>query len=214
MDWDEDGKKDLIVGNEGNEIRLFLNSGTNAAPVFTTYTIVITNSNLFRCSPEVYDLNRDGKKDLIAGESGGYVYFYENIGTNASPSFQGLGERLKLDDGTDLKVSSGAHIDLMDWDGNGSMDLLIGDYNAYLTLFINPSGDADDPEHPSNIVAYSDYTTPTTLALTWDDPTTLYIGTPISPSDFTIEIERDSVWIASLPGGTEQYNDIGLKLAS
>ena len=39
----------------------------------TTYTIVITNSNLFRCSPEVYDLNRDGKKDLIAGESGGYV---------------------------------------------------------------------------------------------------------------------------------------------
>ena len=210
VDWDEDGKKDLIVGNEGNEIRVYLNSGTNAAPVFTTHTIVITNSNLFRCSPEVYDLNRDGKKDLIAGESGGYVYFYENIGTNASPSFQGLGERLKLDDGTDLKVSSGAHIDLMDWDGNGSMDLLIGDYDAYLTLFINPSGDAEDPEHPSNVVAYSDYTTPTIMALTWDDPTTLYGGTPISPSDFTIEIERDSVWVASLSGGVEQYNDTGL----
>jgi len=40
-DWNGDGLKDLILGefNYGN-IRLYLNSGTNAAPVFTTYTLM------------------------------------------------------------------------------------------------------------------------------------------------------------------------------
>ncbi len=34
-DWNNDGKKDLIVGQFGNgAIRLYLNKGTNAAPVF------------------------------------------------------------------------------------------------------------------------------------------------------------------------------------
>lgn len=37
VDWNQDGKKDLLVGcfYYGN-VYLFLNSGTNAAPIFTT----------------------------------------------------------------------------------------------------------------------------------------------------------------------------------
>jgi hypothetical protein len=40
-DWNGDGLKDLILGefNNGN-IRLYLNSGTNQAPVFTTYSLM------------------------------------------------------------------------------------------------------------------------------------------------------------------------------
>jgi hypothetical protein len=39
VDWNEDGKKDLLVGcfYYGN-VYLFLNSGTSSAPVFTTGT--------------------------------------------------------------------------------------------------------------------------------------------------------------------------------
>ena len=43
-------------------------------------------------SPFVHDWNDDGKKDLIVGQnnnSNGYVGFYENIGTDAEPSFNG-----------------------------------------------------------------------------------------------------------------------------
>lgn len=40
-DWNGDGKKDLLVGQfSGGKIRLFLNSGTNNAPVFTTSTFL------------------------------------------------------------------------------------------------------------------------------------------------------------------------------
>jgi hypothetical protein len=44
--------------------------------------------------PVVYDWNSDGKKDLLVGQnyhdgtaSHGYVTYFENQGTNASPSF-------------------------------------------------------------------------------------------------------------------------------
>lgn len=39
VDWNEDGKKDLLVGcfYYGN-VYLFINSGTDAVPVFTTGT--------------------------------------------------------------------------------------------------------------------------------------------------------------------------------
>ena len=211
IDWNNDSRKDLIIGNENYEVRVYLNSGTNAAPVFTNYTVAITNTNtLMRNSPEVYDLNRDGKKDVIAGDEFGYVYFYENIGTDAAPVFNNTADTLKLDNGLPLLVPSRAHIDLVDWDENGSKDLIVGDNDGYIHLFVNPSGDALDPEHPTNVAAYSDYTTPSSMTLTWSDPSALYNGTPISPPDFTVEIERDNIWIASIPGGVEQYLDAGL----
>jgi subtilisin family serine protease len=70
--------------------------------------------------------------------------------------------------------------------------------------------DPDDPNPPTDVAAYSDFTTPTSMALSWTDPTTLVSGTPIAPSDFTIEIDRDGLNIASVPGGNGNYTDTGL----
>ncbi len=39
LDWNEDGKKDLIVGQfSGGKIRLYLNCGTDSEPVFKKFT--------------------------------------------------------------------------------------------------------------------------------------------------------------------------------
>ncbi|RMH81501.1 MAG: hypothetical protein D6681_18105, partial [Calditrichaeota bacterium] len=70
--------------------------------------------------------------------------------------------------------------------------------------------DPTDPNPPTNVTAYSDYTTPTSMLLTWDDPTNYVSGDTLLPANFTIEIERDGVHIASVPGGTEMYTDTGL----
>jgi hypothetical protein len=41
VDWNEDGKKDLLVGCFFNgNVYLLLNSGSNSAPVFTTSTML------------------------------------------------------------------------------------------------------------------------------------------------------------------------------
>jgi hypothetical protein len=38
-DWNNDGRKDLLVGQFWDgKVRLYLNSGTDSLPVFTTYT--------------------------------------------------------------------------------------------------------------------------------------------------------------------------------
>jgi hypothetical protein len=70
--------------------------------------------------------------------------------------------------------------------------------------------DGLDPNPPTNFVAYSDYTTPTSMHLTWSDPTTLVDGTPILPSDFMIDILRDGQGVGSVPGGTGEFMDVGL----
>jgi len=39
LDWNADGKKDLIVGVfQGGKIRLYLNQGTDAAPAFKNFS--------------------------------------------------------------------------------------------------------------------------------------------------------------------------------
>ncbi len=41
VDWDGDGLKDLVIGQFAyGKIRFYPNSGTNADPVFTTYTFL------------------------------------------------------------------------------------------------------------------------------------------------------------------------------
>jgi choice-of-anchor B domain-containing protein len=70
--------------------------------------------------------------------------------------------------------------------------------------------DSLDPNPPDMLEAYSDYTTPTAINLSWQDPDSYYNGSPLSPGDFTIEIEREGVHVASVAGGTENFTDSGL----
>ncbi|RMI09826.1 MAG: hypothetical protein D6681_06685, partial [Calditrichaeota bacterium] len=79
---------------------------------------------------------------------------------------------------------------------------------AYTSPFV--LADPLDPNPPQNVSAYSDYTTPTSMLLNWDDPTTLVNGDPLPPGTFTIEIERDGTPIASVPSGVGTYTDTGL----
>ncbi len=68
--------------------------------------------------------------------------------------------------------------------------------------------DPDDPKAPENPNAYSDFTTPNSIALTWEDPQNYYNGDPLS--DFQIMIERDGALIDSVSAGIESYQDNGV----
>ena len=85
--------------------------------------------------------------------------------------------------------------------GRGIIDV----YAAYLSL-----GDPAGPALPTNVSAYSDFLTPTEMIISWDDPESLANGTPITPSEFVIEIERNGIPRVSMPGGIENFNDMGL----
>jgi hypothetical protein len=96
-----------------------------------------TDYNIYSV-PCVADWNGDGKKDLVVGDNDGYVYYHQNIGRDASPSFaNGGGVRLKTQGGSNIKVYYGAHIDAADWDEDGSIDIFVGDYYGYNEVYIN-----------------------------------------------------------------------------
>ena len=137
VDWNEDGKEDLIVGAGDGKIYYYENVGTGEEPVFLNKEIKVIKEGKkdlnvgSNASPFVVDWNKDGKKDLIVGAGDGKIYYYENVGTNKKPVFLGKGAVKK--GGKDLNVGSNASPFVVDWDEDGKKDLLVGagDGNVY-----------------------------------------------------------------------------------
>jgi hypothetical protein len=66
------------------------------------------------------------------------------------------------------------------------------------------------PSAPTNLSSYSDYNTPTSMLLNWDDPLTLTNGDTLDSGYFHIYIERNGVFVDSVAGAVEQFVDTGL----
>jgi V8-like Glu-specific endopeptidase len=66
------------------------------------------------------------------------------------------------------------------------------------------------PAAPEGLAAYSDYTTPTSMLLSWTDPSHLINGDTLLAGQFKIHIERDSVAVDSVDGGVGSFPDQGL----
>ena len=66
------------------------------------------------------------------------------------------------------------------------------------------------PVAPAAFSAYSDFNTPTSIHLTWEDPVYLANGDTLLPGDFQILLKRDGAVIDTLPAGIEDYVDSGL----
>jgi hypothetical protein len=154
-DWNGDGKKDLLVGYQiENKIAVYLNSGTDAMPVFTNvFKLQCYNpsSNVWMeithpcggCgapSPWVCDYDNDGKRDLLVGAGhDGTVWLYRNTNTDAKPVLVSMGQ-LKVGQGSNatlLTVGTRSSQCVQDWDEDGLPDLIIGAGDGYVSFFKN-----------------------------------------------------------------------------
>ena len=150
MDWNSDGKKDLVVGTETGVVRVYLNTGTDAAPVFgydaPGYITVKKGSSNFDCgikaTPDILDWDNDGDLDLICGETDGVVNLLLNdAGPGTSPTFNA--SSLVKDGGSNLDPGSASHPVAFDWNQDGKKDLLVGDSSGYVRLYANTGTDAN-----------------------------------------------------------------------
>jgi hypothetical protein len=88
-DMDNDGDKDMIIGDEDGNLHYFRNDGGAGNPADFTLSqpnykgIDIGQS----AKPQIIDVNRDGKNDLLIGERSGTINYYENIGSQESADF-------------------------------------------------------------------------------------------------------------------------------
>lgn len=88
-DMDKDGDEDMIIGDEDGQLHLFINMAEPGSPA----SFVLTNPQYMGIDvgeasvPQIVDVNRDDKPDLLVGELSGNVNYFENTGTDVEAFF-------------------------------------------------------------------------------------------------------------------------------
>jgi hypothetical protein len=163
VDWNGDGKLDILSGCYatpghpfGHLMVLFGETELKfSAPVYLVGSqgVRLQNASFDQQSDQqqtlldsicthqhAVDLDGDGDLDLVVGAASGKFFWYQNIGNNGQPMLK--------QPPTELPIQSPASRSaphLVDWDGDGDLDLLTGGSDGGVYLSIN-RGTAEKPE--------------------------------------------------------------------
>ncbi|MEI8342971.1 MAG: VCBS repeat-containing protein, partial [Verrucomicrobiota bacterium] len=140
VDWNNDGVLDLLVAGGDGTIWLFRQDQPANSTNFLAGVKVAASGSDIRVGTGYTgacfaDLDGDGKRDLIAVGNDNRVRFYPNTATLAAPVFTGF--TIVPGSSGEFVVPSnvGGRIDIADWDGDGNLDLLTGDFDGYITWY-------------------------------------------------------------------------------
>jgi hypothetical protein len=173
VDWDNDGKKDLVAGALDGKIHIYFNCGCGGAipprflysPSYGAFAqengqdLVVPS---LRSSPVVLDLDGDGRKDLLTGNTEGQLLFYSNVGTDEEPSFSGYslvesnGAAIQVDAVTGATPRSRPFV--CDWTDDSYLDVLIGASDGKVHLYQANSGTDDGDIDVDGDVDFADFT--------------------------------------------------------
>jgi Secretion system C-terminal sorting domain/FG-GAP-like repeat len=140
-DLDGDGDEDLLMGNADGTLIYYSNTAGLGLPcnfVFASpqYQGIDIGSN---SAPQIIDVNRDGKNDLLVGERSGVLNYFENSGTSVNPIFNTNNPNF----GNVNVIMSGAIAGFSSpllFDNNGVYEMFVGSDNGTVFHYANIDG--------------------------------------------------------------------------
>jgi FG-GAP-like repeat len=145
-DWRGTGRLDLLVGNMQGDLYLLPNDGTHAKPAYSPPQKLEAGGKPIKAphhgdsQPVAADWDGDGLLDLIVGWGDGSVVWYRNVGSRTGPKLAKGVTLIKAapwpsyDDNApptnDNKPGVRAKVCVVDWNGDGHLDLLVGDFGG------------------------------------------------------------------------------------
>lgn len=149
VSWHKDGRPSLVIGEEGGYVTLLENLapyGSSDQPRWAAPRYLeqvdpfVKSGSLSR--PVAVDWDGDGDLDLIAGNSGGFLHWFENTGDRKRPVFADRGYLKLAGTETPIRRVAGengsvqgpaeakwgySNPSVADWDLDGKPDILVND---------------------------------------------------------------------------------------
>ena len=131
-DLDGDGDADLLVGDLDGVLHRFMNSSQGGSISFELQPAPLNNSagEIIdvgqSATPQIFDVDADGKNDLLVGCLNGSVFYYRNAGTAAAPVFEWQTDSLGQAVALSLLGIQGKSVPCMMRSTTGETTLLLG----------------------------------------------------------------------------------------
>ena len=134
-DYDKDGDLDMFTGSNMGHIKYYRNTGTSTAPAWEEHSEEFTSlKHSIYSAVAIGDVNDNGFADAIVGDLNGKLFYHKNTG---------LGFTL-MDDLQNIALGGWSCPRLVDFDGDGDLDIIAGNENGVLN-YIENQGTVQNP---------------------------------------------------------------------